>query len=177
MTTRIRPDDIVLVPMAQADLHRLAASEPLHLGPIGVPEGALPPPRTAVRALAQLQAGAPPMWCVPYLIVPATRDEVWGGCGFKFAPRDGSVEISYGVARSQRGRGVASAAVSRLLDLAMGSGIVDEVVAHILPDNIASTRVVEGLGFARGPLVIDHDGEAVVRWSRTVPLQAAGGSE
>lgn len=162
------PVEIALVPLDHADLRRLAAAEPVDLGGMSAPEGALPPPKVAVRALAQLEQGTPAMWCVPLLVVDRARPSVLGGCRFKGAPANGTVEIGYGVARSERGRGVATAAVAELLRIAAGSGVVREVVAHILPDNAASSAVVARLGFAKGCSVVDTDGETVVRWSKVV---------
>ncbi len=52
-----------------------------------------------------------------------------------------------------------------MLELATASGQVTEVVAHILPENAASSKVVSRLGFSKGELRADHDGEMVVVWS------------
>src|SRR5688572_9944416 len=105
------------------NLLRLAASEPVELGVLQVPEGALPPPKTVARALAQLELGTPIFWCVPFLIVSPSRSTILGACGFKTAPVNGTAEISYGIARAERGRGVATLAVGQLLQLAESSGL------------------------------------------------------
>jgi RimJ/RimL family protein N-acetyltransferase len=147
------------------NLRRLAASEPVDFGSLTLSEGALPPPRVASRALAQLELGTPALWCVPFLIISRARQIALGGCTFKTMPIDGTVEIGYGVAESQRGRGIATAAVGQLLQMAALSGLVQEVVAHILPENAASSRVVSRLGFTRGDPVVDPNGETVVRWA------------
>jgi len=157
-------DSIQLVQIDVANLRRLAGSEPVDLGDLHVLEGALPPRKPVARALAQLELGTPPLWCVPFLIICPSRGSLLGACGFKFAPADGSVEISYGIAKAERGRGVATAAVGKLLQMAASSGQVQQVVAHILPDNVASSRLASRLGFSAGPLVVDGDGEQVVRW-------------
>lgn len=159
---------VVLSQMDVEALRRLAASEPVDFGGMATPEGAIPPPRVAVRALAQLEAGTPALWCAPFLILPQARDVVLGGCTFKGMPADGAVEIGYGVAECQRGRGVATAAVAQLVQIAALSGVVEEVVAHVAPDNLASARVVARLGFFKGDAFVDTDGETVVRWARRV---------
>ena len=145
------------------NLRRLAASEAVHLDGMQVFDGALPPAHVAARALAQIDRGMPAEWCAPFLIV--SRNAVLGACTFKAAPVEGMVEIGYGVAASQRGRGVATRAIRRLLDIATASGRVREVVAYILPDNVASSTVVSRLGFSKGDPVADHDGEKVVVWT------------
>lgn len=160
---------IALVPIDLRHLHRLAASQRADFDFTTVAEAALPPAHVAAQALAGLQAGTPACWCVPYLIVARSRDAVLGGCRFKSAPVDGRVEIGYGVAPSERGCGIGSAAVAELLRLATASGAVRQVVAHILPDNAASSRVVARLGFIAGSTLVDPDGEVVVPWIRPIP--------
>jgi [ribosomal protein S5]-alanine N-acetyltransferase len=166
MSKVAEPESIQLMPISVPNLRRLAASEPVELGALQIPEGALPPSKTVARALAQLDLGIPPPWCVPYLIVSTPRSALLGACGFKTAPVNGSVEISYGVARSERGRGVATIALGQLLQLAASSGLARQVVAHILPDNAASSKVAARLGFSAEGSLIDADGELVVRWVR-----------
>ena len=148
-----------------ANLSRLAASEPVDFGAMEIPPGALPPAHVASRALAQLKGGTPALWCVPFLILPQSREAILGGCTFKGMPVGGVAEIGYGVAESQRGRGVATAAVGQLLRIAVQSGIVRMVVAHIVPANLASAGVVSRLGFSKGEPLLDPDGETVVPWT------------
>lgn len=154
--------NLSLVPLDLPNLRRLAASEPASLQALA---GALPPAYVAASALSQLRSGTSPNWCVPFLIVATGSGDILGGCRFKGEPVDGRVEIGYGVAEAARGRGVATSAVSRLLGLAASSGRVHQVDAHILPDNIASSKVVSRLGFSRGGLIVDPDGELVVHWA------------
>jgi RimJ/RimL family protein N-acetyltransferase len=163
------PEAIELVPISEADLCRLARGEPVELEALAVAEGALPPPKTVARALAQRALATPALWCVPFLVVSASRATVLGACGFKTAPADGRVEISYGLARAERGRGVATMAIGQLLERAAASGEVKEVVAHIVPGNVASSRLVTRLGFTPEGLLDDADGEQVMRWIWRVP--------
>lgn len=155
---------IELIHIDVDNLRRLAAREPVDFGGVAVSAGALPPRHVAVRALTHLDAGTPALWCIPFLIMPRSHDAILGGCTFKTAPVDGRVEIGYGVAPSHRGRGVATAAVAQLLHLAAASGIVRQVVAHVLPGNFASAKVVSRLGFEMGSSFVE-DEEDVVRWT------------
>lgn len=163
------PPAIKLTPIDIVNLRRLAASEPVRLDGFGLPGGAMPPAEVAVRALAELARGTPELWCVPYLILSTSRATVLGACRFKTAPVDGAVEISYGLARSERGKGVATIAIGQFLQLAASTGLVREVIAHILPTNEASSRLVSRLGFTMDHSFIDDDGEAVVHWSWRAP--------
>ena len=165
MSQSVETAEIELIPLDLPNLRRLAAFVPVDLQ---APEGALPPSHVAARSLSQLDAGVLANWCVPFLIVTKESGGILGGCGFKGEPSNGRVEIGYGVANSARCRGIATAAVVQLLDLAASSDLVRHVDAHILPDNIASSKVVSRLGFSRGDTIIDPDGELVVHWAYSV---------
>lgn len=155
---------VSLVQLSIDELRALAAREPAgHFA--GAPEGALPPPHVAARALAQVAAGMPAFWCMPFLIVAQPEGTVLGGCTFKGLPSNGEVEIAYGVAGPARGRGVATAAVGQLVKLAAADGSVRQIVADILPSNIGSSKVVSRLGFTAGQCFVDTDGETVLRWT------------
>ncbi|GAB3376909.1 hypothetical protein GCM10027431_32190 [Lysobacter rhizosphaerae] len=162
-------EDIDLHPVDLPNLRRLALSQSVDVSPFELSDGALPLSRTVDRATAQLERGTPAFWCVPFFIVSVPRRRIVGSCGFKTAPDQGSVEIHCGVAASERSRGVATAAIRKLIDLAFSTGIANEVFACVRPDNIASSKVVERLGFVAGPLITDSNGEEVVRWSWSQP--------
>jgi [ribosomal protein S5]-alanine N-acetyltransferase len=81
----------------------------------------------------------------------------WGG--FKGPPDDGAVEIGYEIAAARQGRGLATQAASLMVDEAFAGG-ASRVLAHTLPEQNASNRVLAKLGFR-------WDGDAVER-GRTV---------
>lgn len=155
---------IELVPIEVANLQRLAAFEPPDFGSIAVPQGSLPPRKVVERALSNLEAGIPAVWCLPYLIFPVTRETIFGSCGFKGAPQEGRVEISYGLASPYRRRGIGTAAIGQLLHIAAASEAVSEVTAHIVKRHAASERLVRRLGFAPRREFVDLDGADVVMW-------------
>ncbi|HET6966615.1 MAG TPA: GNAT family N-acetyltransferase [Acidimicrobiales bacterium] len=72
--------------------------------------------------------------------------EVVGGIGFHGPPRDGLVEIGYGVVPSVRRQGVATEALRQILDVARPYTQVTRVCGRTTPDNIASQRVMLGVG-------------------------------
>jgi len=129
----------------------------------------LPPPFVARRALEQIEAGKPASWCSPKLIVRTSDQAVMGGCGFKDTPVHGCVEIGYAVSSNYRQQGVATSAIRALLALAYQNEEVAEVLATISPTNLASMRVVQKLGFARGSVMIDPDEETLVCWHHHRP--------
>lgn len=69
-----------------------------------------------------------------------------GCCGF--GHHWGPNEIGYWIGRPHWGRGYAAEALRRMLRLCFRNFALDAVGAEILPDNAASRRVLEKLGFA-----------------------------
>ena len=88
-----------------------------------------------------------------FLIVDA-EGRIAGECGTKTAPRDGVVEIGYGLAAPSRGRGLGSAAVGELVDWLVARRDVKAIEAEIHESNAPSRRVVERIGFtvSAGPV-------------------------
>ncbi len=161
-------EDIALVQMGVVELRQIAAGEPVETG-MAVFAGALPPGHVATLALAGVDTGTPLFWCVPFLIVSKSRAAILGSCRFKTVPARGEVEISYGIAPGQRGQRIATVAIGQLLKLAAASGAVQQVVAHIVPDNQPSSRLVHRLGFRRERTFTDLHGDDVVRWVWSAP--------
>lgn len=72
--------------------------------------------------------------------------EVIGAIGFEH--KDGGAEIGYWVAKPYWGSGYATEAALRLLRLIFRNFDMPWVAAEVLPENVASIRVLEKLGFA-----------------------------
>ena len=71
---------------------------------------------------------------------------VVGGIGFHGPPRDGLVEIGYGVVPSVRGRGIATESLRQILRLAAGHDEVKRVCGRTGPENVASQKVMLASG-------------------------------
>lgn len=132
--------------------------------------GALPPPQVARRIVAALDNGTLPQWCVSCLVIEKEARRVVACCNFKGSPKDGSVEIGYGVSPSHWGKGVGTAAALFLVGLAKKSSLVRVVVANISPDNYASQRIASKLGFVNSGKVIDSGGEKLVEWALRIAI-------
>lgn len=94
-------------------------------------------------------AGTPSWRADPYgprLVVERDSGLAVGSAGFFGPPRDGVVEVGYGIVPSRQGRGYATEAVRALLALVALDPAVREVVAHAEPVNAASIRVLEKSG-------------------------------
>ena len=91
-------------------------------------------------------------------IAPVTEDWPWGPwlieteglvvgtAGFKGEPAAGVTEIGYGVSESHRGRGIATSAVSRLVDIARAKEI-SGLTAETDTDNHSSHAVLRNCNF------------------------------
>jgi RimJ/RimL family protein N-acetyltransferase len=162
--TAPEPPLLGLMQIAVGDLRLLALSQvPAWLLSSTLAE-AMPPPFVADRSLQQLGAGKPQVWCAPFYMLRSSDALVVGSCGFKDMPTQGRVEIAYGVAPEARRQGMAGAAVAQLLRIAGASDAVFQVLAQVSPTNIASTRVVQRLGFLPCGQQLDHAGEMLVQW-------------
>lgn len=71
---------------------------------------------------------------------------VVGGIGFHGPPRDGLVEIGYGVVPDVRRQGVATEALRQILAVAAGFEQVKRVCGRTTPDNVGSQRVMLAVG-------------------------------
>lgn len=128
-------------------------------------EDALPPPFVAARSLEMAAAGHLQPWSTTFLIVRSRDNRIVGNCGFKTGLENGRVEVGYGVAPSAQGQGAATEALRMLLTKAFEVGAT-EVLAEVIPQNLASVRVVEKVGFKRAGSRTNENNEYVIQWLR-----------
>lgn len=115
-------------------------------------------------------AGAKPPW-MAYLAEES--GSCVGACAFKAPPDDDGVEIAYFTFPENEGQGVATRMAAALIAIAAEHG-VQAVRASSLPDNRASGRVLDKLGFERvGSLKHPEAGE-LWAWRRAAARTAAG---
>lgn len=82
-----------------------------------------------------------------------------------------SIQLAYRLQRAAWGKGYASQAAKQLCEYAWRETEVSELVAVVWPDNQASVRVLEKLGFAFRSRECHYDRETIVY---TLPRPAAG---
>jgi RimJ/RimL family protein N-acetyltransferase len=99
---------------------------------------------------------------VGYLVV--SNEHVVGACSFKGPPAAGKVEIAYFTFPEFEGRGLATAMAQELLLLAERTEPGVRVTAQTLPQQNASTRILEKLGFERAGKAIDLEVGEVWEW-------------
>lgn len=132
-------------------------------------DGMPPDVRAQVSAdwLARLEASTT---TDPFLhgfrMVHRESGNVVGTCSFKGPPIDGMVEIAYGVAPEEQGKGYATEAALALTAYAFTFREVRLVLAHTLPESNASTRVLARCGFRHTGEVIDPEDGRVWRFEK-----------
>ena len=115
-------------------------------------------------AVMQGRSGARPPW-IGYLALAAAHGAVVGTCAFKGPPSGGAVEIAYFTFPAHERRGWAGAMAEVLVAIALGEPGVARVVAHTLPEENPSTRVLRRRGFRLQGAVLDEEDGEIWRWS------------
>jgi RimJ/RimL family protein N-acetyltransferase len=109
--------------------------------------------------------GGDPKW-FGYLAVDNATRQLVGTCAFKGAPtKEKSVEIAYFTFPEFEGKGYATAMASMLIQTVRSSPEVESVIAHTLPEQNASTGILQKVGMMLVGEVIDPEDGRVWRWS------------
>jgi [ribosomal protein S5]-alanine N-acetyltransferase len=139
-----------LLPADEADLIALD-TDPEVMRHVGSPAGVKSPEETAERVRRRVlesetgDAGELGFWRIE-----GRLDNVFYGLGGLIRMPDGEdVEVAYRLARRAWGRGLATEAAGALVGHALGTLSLPRVVAVTYPDNVASQRVLDKLGFER----------------------------
>jgi RimJ/RimL family protein N-acetyltransferase len=127
-------------------------------------EPGLLPPVVIEDAGRRFEAGEEWFWCSPRLFVETESGLIVGAGCFRSVPRSGEVEIGYGVAPSQAGRGLASEGTARMIEEAFSRDEVIAVTAETAVSNRASERVLEKNGFLRCGNRIDPEDGPLTLW-------------
>ena len=115
--------------------------------------------------LAQFEAsGASDPWVHGFRLVHRSSGNIVGFCSFKGPPADGVVEIAYGIAPEEQGKGYATEAAQALVAFARSFPEVKVIRAHTLADGAASKRVLEKCGFHCVGEVVDPEDGPVLRF-------------
>ena len=159
---------VELVPATVADLTLLATDRAAFARrmasptPGGWPEFPEAIPYTIDRLTTHPQEGE---WWMHYFFVNGL---LVGSGGFVGQPKRGQVEIGYEIAPGFRHRHYGTGAAAALVAKAFESPEVRAVIAHTLPDENPSTKVLERLAFVNEGEV-KEGGQTVWRWRLTRP--------
>jgi RimJ/RimL family protein N-acetyltransferase len=124
--------------------------------------------RNVAAAQTQLYAktGQAPPW-IGYLARDPASNMLVGTCSFVGAPKDGEVEIAYFTFPGAEGRGWGGAMAAALVLMAFADEGLHRLIAHTLPQDGPSTRILQGLGFTRAGEAVDDEAGIVWKWERT----------
>jgi len=157
---------LTLMPLTERDLRELIAAPEAFAQrhALTLEDGACAPAFIYERALRNMQLA--PDWAAllstRLYVLDGVR--VVGSGGVKAPPlEDGEVEIGYGMAPAYQGRGLATQAARVLTDEALAQG-ASRVSAFTAPDNTASCRLLQRIGYVRDGEMIDPDDGLVWRW-------------
>jgi RimJ/RimL family protein N-acetyltransferase len=130
-------------------------------------------PEVSAEFLARLKSNAPAdAWKDGFGVLHVADNVLIGFGGFTGPPtNDGVVEIAYGITPAYQGRGYATETAQALMKYAISNGRVRTIRAHTLPEQNASTRVLEKCGF-QFIEEITHPVDGIVwRWEIIVDLK------
>jgi RimJ/RimL family protein N-acetyltransferase len=115
-----------------------------------------------MQAALYRKTGAVEPW-IGYLARDPDEQAMVGGCSF-VDRKDGQVEIAYFTFPGLEGRGVGRRMAQALVALAWDDPGLERIIAHTLPQENASTRILQRLGFVRAGEALDPDEGAVWLW-------------
>lgn len=140
-----------LRPLAASDEADLIAldSDPEVMRYVGSPAGVKSPAETAERARRRIVESARGDYePLGFWRIEGRADHTFHGVGALIRMPDGEdVEVAYRLARAAWGRGIATEAAGALVAHALGPLALPRVVAVTYPENEASQRVLDKLGF------------------------------
>ena len=87
------------------------------------------------------------LWYTSWKFCRSTDNSTIGYAGFKGLRNDGCVEIGYGVDEAYEGNGFATEGVKALCRWGFSTSQVAFIEAETTPDNIASQKVLQNIGF------------------------------
>jgi RimJ/RimL family protein N-acetyltransferase len=158
---------VEVVPATVADLAALATDRAAFAKRIGSPTpGGWPEFPEAIGFTIDRLTSHPheSEWWMHFFLVNGL---LVGSGGYVGRPRNGEVEIGYEIAPGFRRRHYGTGAALALVDKAYATGEVTSVIAHTLPRENASTRVLSRIGFVQDAEVQDPHQGTLWRWRLT----------
>lgn len=121
-----------------------------------------------IYALEKVKAnpGSDMWWS--WLPLLKAENRLIGNGGYKGPPQDGIVEIGYEVALAYRQQGYATEIALALVENAFTHADVHTVIAHTLPEENASVRVLRRCGFTFAGEVMDPEDGLIWTWKKKV---------
>lgn len=113
-----------------------------------IPSRVVEPRARAERMLAMITASWEQRGFGIWLLADRGSGRLLGHCGLGYLPDTGEVEIDYALAQDAWGRGYAAEAARATLGFGFGRAGLARVIGLAVPENVASRRVLERVGFS-----------------------------
>lgn len=110
--------------------------------------------------MSKTSAQAP--W-IGYLARRLSDQRIVGTCAFTDMPHNGQVEIAYFTFPSYEGKGIATEMARGLLEIGRSHGLT-RLIAHTLPEENASTSILQRLGFSKSAVITHPEDGIVWQW-------------
>ena len=105
-----------------------------------------------------------------YFPIHTVDQKLIGSCGYKGRPTpDGMVEIGYEVCPEYRQKGFGTEIANGLLTHAFNDELVKLVIAHTLPMENPSTKILRKLSFKKVCEIVDPEDGVIWRWELKKP--------
>ncbi|SHL55303.1 ribosomal-protein-alanine N-acetyltransferase [Chryseobacterium carnipullorum] len=105
---------------------------------------------TLPRIIDNLSKVEEPTGFESWMIIKNDTFEIIGDAGFKgYNGEEKNIDIGYGISKEERRKGYAEEAVTALIQWAFSTGIVSEITARCLPDNVNSINFLQKLSFTK----------------------------
>ncbi|MBZ0299954.1 MAG: GNAT family N-acetyltransferase [Anaerolineae bacterium] len=92
-----------------------------------------------------------------WAILDQSDGQIIGRCGLEYLEATDEVELGYGLARAVWGKGIATEVVRACVRFGFESASLKTIVAVVVPENIASWRVLEHVGFVFEKTAVYYD--------------------
>jgi RimJ/RimL family protein N-acetyltransferase len=139
---------LLLRPLDMSDLddytqHIFADAEVMRY----LPKRDLPPRERAERTITFFNDHWSQRGYGAWAVTDKMAGEFIGHCGLNFVPEAGDVEVLYALRQNRWGQGIATEAVRASVRFGFEQANLTRLIALAVPENIASRRVMEHLGF------------------------------
>ena len=112
-----------------------------------LPERDLTPPERAERTIAAFNNHWSQRGYGVWAVTDKITGQFIGHCGLNFVPEPGEVEVLYALRNDRWGQGFATEAAQASVRFGFEHADLARLIALAVPENIASRRVMEHLGF------------------------------
>ena len=113
-----------------------------------LPKRDLPPRARAERTIAVFDDHWSQRGYGVWAVTDKIAGQFIGHCGLNFVPEAGEVEVLYALRKDRWGEGIATEAARASVRFGFEHANLTRLIALAVPENIASRRVMEHLGFA-----------------------------